>query len=376
MEDFGNSDTPETVEREFVLMPLFRRIGAAFSRNSDTNSSQAQALPPDTYVIYPDRLGNYEPERTPAVAQAVSEPQLPPLVAETAQPMPAETAVQAHVAAPIERPIIPVRLEGRAAAQSIEHPAVQSVPEPVIANREIAQPPSEPVPANQIEQPSQTERPIAAKSDAPVIAEPTVFRTESPRVRREEPIPFAAHDTPSEENLGAANLAYVMQKAKTPRRTSDARPPRFTKRQVTVTVPQPNWSAMRPNWTLLRPALTYGAVGFATCLLLFLVPGLRHPASSAFPPQTATAQHTRQPAASQGYTVQTAGVQAQGFTLNAQPAQAAPPPAPSPAAHKPKPHASIREAEPEVVVHHYTAPAKPRVMRASSGDVKKYSDLN
>lgn len=354
MEDYGtsndhSSDTPETIQREFVLMPLFRRMRERLRPKSALQASEAPSLPPDTYLIYPDRLGNYHGN--------VDDRATPMRIESTPEPV----AISHSVAAAVE----PISQEEPELALSSE---TQTATVPDLSEVTTAATMSEPE-----LQETASPMPALAAQSVPLTATDQLL----PKPRREEPIPLsvaAAQDHASEENLNASNLAYMMKRANAPRRTSDAPPPRFTKRQVTVTIPQPNWSALRPNWALLRPALTYGAIGFGTCLLLFLIPGLPRPTATTSVPrqQLRTVSAPEPQPNAQGYTLQAGAPAQQGFTVS--PAATPVNPAQATAAKASKPHAAVQNSEPEVVVHHYTAP-KPHVMRASSG-VKKYSDLD
>jgi hypothetical protein len=63
MPDPSSPWTPEDapVQREFVLMPLFRRVRARLARPASATDIDPNELPADTFIVYPDRMGNYEP---------------------------------------------------------------------------------------------------------------------------------------------------------------------------------------------------------------------------------------------------------------------------------------------------------------------------
>jgi hypothetical protein len=62
-----DSDEVGAVKREFILTPMFQRWRQRLPRRmrvAQASSFDLENLPPDTFVIYPDRMGNYLAEST------------------------------------------------------------------------------------------------------------------------------------------------------------------------------------------------------------------------------------------------------------------------------------------------------------------------
>ena len=389
MEEYGTSPDGGTgpVEREFVLMPLFRRIRDRFRRNSNASLFE-EKLPEDTYLYYPDRISDHAAAEQSAqenTAVLHSEQFVRSEASQNESAPEPELGTIAHEYTASVESFAP-----EARDTEFEHAEVpslltyaDSLPTPEQAEMEGAtlerplqlepQSPLQEVHEGTAAAFSNATQPESASSFEERAVETPFQRSVVVPItggRHEEEIPIPAES--SSDNLQAANLQYLMQQNDLSERRASAKQPRITKRQVTVTVPQVNWQMFRPNWKILRPALAYGAVGFLMCLLLFVIPALRRPASSALPISAVQPQQSAVGTASRGYTLQTG---MKGYTVN--PAPQAESNAPVPAPRVKKPHAARRGPEPEVVVRHYQgpSPSTPKVVRASNG-VKKYSDLD
>ncbi|MEO8727582.1 MAG: hypothetical protein ABI383_15835 [Acidobacteriaceae bacterium] len=83
MSDSGREIRQPVVEREFIAAPMFRRLGQQFSllrrKRERFSKIDFDNLPPDTYVIYPDHLGNYNaPEILELTTPLLSADAMPP----------------------------------------------------------------------------------------------------------------------------------------------------------------------------------------------------------------------------------------------------------------------------------------------------------
>jgi hypothetical protein len=327
------ADEEGAVEREFVLMPFFRRLRERLTgraSNSANSPFDPENLPPDTYLVYPDHLGRYEP---------------PSAMTETAPEQSAQESSQQPDLDP--------------------SPAVNDEWEPVATHS------SEP--ESEVWQIPESADPIA---EAVSSANLSYFMQQAAQFKpyhepqADLPMEYTApvlHEFEVHEQHDEDQQPYLVNRRSTDDESSRTVRPR---RQITITLP--DWHLPRVNWKLLGTPLFYGGIGFASCLLMFSFAALRRPASSILPKQqeqvTAPAPSVPQ---GKGYTIQpgASNENDKGYTLNGdQEASLRPSPVPE--------RRMRRQSEPEVIVHHYTYPAtrQARVL-TTKNQIKRYSDL-
>jgi hypothetical protein len=70
-----DSDEVGAVKREFILTPMFQRWRQRLPRRmrvAQASTFDLENLPPDTFVIYPDRMGNYLAEDTQSIDAGIN----------------------------------------------------------------------------------------------------------------------------------------------------------------------------------------------------------------------------------------------------------------------------------------------------------------
>jgi hypothetical protein len=287
MPDSSSPWTPEDapVQREFVLTPLFRRVRARLARPVFASGIDPNQLPPDTFIVYPDRMGNYDPP------QGLG--QWAPLLPEVAN----------------------------AKLEAVENEPEVEVPLS-IANLSFF-----------------THHALVDDEVHLTEAAPDCFIQSTPPPRVAEQL--AAPKPARIRTMSAAVLANV-----------------------------------RGRWPAMRPAVTYGTVGFVTCLMLFSVPALRRPASSLLP-SAMRAEAVVSPTAPLPVPAQQSAAPAPVASVPDVLASPQPTERPSALMNGVRDRRPHRRQDPDVIVHHYgNQPTQTaRVVRTKSG-VIRYSDLD
>ena len=394
-EELYEGNTGRIYEREFVLMPLFRRIRERlFGRRIEAAEFDSNSLPPDTQIFYPEQLypsrGEYRNESRAAEAT----PQDRLMEASTGS---AASAGSSEASEIVDTAVVAQDHARQTSLRPGEPLGELLQQEPTFTREDRSE--------DGVEQPATAaasaddETPLASAA-LPICVD---AQSEAPgdAMAREadasdDILPAAAsasarYEVPEEhESVSAAAPVAA------PHTQRESVKP--SRRQVTFTIPTFRMPSI--EWSVIAPALGYGALGFVTCLLLFLIPAVRRPASSLLPDSMQGAkaapessqQQTAPPAQpASGYTVN-----GHGYTVNSAaapssvPAVERQPEKPSAAARRTtragvntdrrstrrdRPSTASEADEQEVVIHHYDTP-KPRMLRATSSGVPKISDID
>jgi hypothetical protein len=356
-------------EREFVLMPLFRRIGERLGlRRSVTEEPVhiAHAPIPTEQQVEKARVEPVVAEQAPvAPASMVAQPAEPEIaisalsVDSEAAPLESE-ALADPVASLIKAetpkrsiaaPVVELSRKASGALSGAAHWLAEKqeailhrakAPE-ILAEDLLRGPQKEPIPFPKTEPAPPIIEPASERDPAPSVAHDVDESFAVPALQRE--IAWAEH------NEAAVPVAAGEQSSSVP-----AAPP-----------PVATWWQHRIDWsryfTSRRVALLGGLAMAA--LLMLGISLARRPAGDMLPQQTAT-----QPPEPGGVTLSTHPA----VTRTRPQPQTAAPAAP---AHVRRAHAAVDDGGPEVVTHYYHQKPSPiHQATASSDGVRHYSDLN